>query len=252
MNGLPEPNGRQLLADLALVSLYASDGFPIHEFDELCGRVNDGKWPVRADSLFLLRTATHVRVSHSLLAERALTNLARIKSQWRADISLFSNALLGDLSSLEHKTSERVQNIVQTLFITRDIESALSADVDIDVGGIATQRRFSPLINDLGNVAQARTIFRRVVQQWPKEPHYAAHLARHLMYEEPKEIDDAVQLATRAEKSQGAADDAALVHIAGMAYRVRMEQRLREARTFSKQSTTLRNRPISSRATSTA
>jgi hypothetical protein len=230
MNELPATNGRPLLSDLALVSLYASDGFPAHEFDELCGRLNNGEWPVRPDSLFVLRTATHVRVSHSLLAERALASLARNRNQWRVDISLFSNALLGHLNSLEYKRSERIQNVVQTLFITRDIESALQADVDVEVGGIATQRRFSPLINDLGNVAQARTIFRRVVQQWPTEPHYAAHLARHLMYEEPKEIDEAVELATRAEKAPEAAGDAALVHVAGMAYRVRMEQRLREAK----------------------
>lgn len=114
--------------------------------------------------------------------------------------------------------------------LLRAIESALQADVDIEVGGIATQRRFPPLINDLGNVALARNIFRRIVQLWLREPHYIAYLARHLMYEEPKEIDEAVQLAARAEKIPKAADDAPLVHVAGMAYRVRMEQRLREAR----------------------
>jgi tetratricopeptide (TPR) repeat protein len=230
MSGIPGQHGRQLLTDLALVSLYAGDGFPSHEFAELCDRLNDGQWPVHPDSLFLLRTATHVRVSHSLLAQRALVSLARNPNQWRADLSLFSQALLNHLSSLEHKNAERVQNVVQTLFITRDIESTLQADVDAEMGGIARQRRFAPLINDLGNVIQARAIFRRVVQQWPREPHYAAHLARHLMYEEPKEIDEAVQLATRAEKAPEAKDDAALVHVAGMAYRVRMEQRLREAK----------------------
>ncbi len=170
------------------------------------------------------------RVSHSLLAERALMALARNSNQWRADIALFSNVLLSHMRRLEHKNSERVQNVVQTLFITRDIESALQADVDVTVGGIAMQRRFSPLINDLGNVTQARAIFRRIVGQWPRELHYAAHLARHLMYEEPKEIDQAVQIATQAERTAHAAGDAALVHVAGMAYRVRMEQRLREAK----------------------
>ena len=230
MNGLPEPEGRALLSDLALVSLYASDGFPVQEFEELCRRLNDGKWPVHPDSLFLLSTATHVRVSHSLVAERALIALARNSGQWHADLSLFSNALLQHLASLEHKTSERIQNIVQTLFITRDIESALQADVDVEVGGIATQRRFSPLVNDLGDITQARTIFRRVVQLWPREPHYAAHLARHLMYEEPREITEAIQIATRAEKAPEATGDAAIVHVAGMAYRVRMERQLREAR----------------------
>jgi hypothetical protein len=230
VNGLSTPIDRELLSDLALVSLYSNDGFPLHDFNELCDRLNREKWPVDPGSLFLLCTATHVRVSHSLLAERALASLARIKDQWRADLPLFSNALLVHLATLDHKISDRIQNVVQTLFITRDIESALQADTDVQVGGIATQRRFSPLINDLGNVVQARAIFRRVVQQWPKEPHYAAHLARHLLYEEPKEIDEAVQIATRAEDLPEDIGDAALVHVAGMAYRVRMEQRLREAK----------------------
>ena len=230
MKGIHDNNSHQLVSDLALVSLYSSEGFPIHEFAELCGRLNHGMWPVHRDSLFLLCTAEHVRVSHSLLAERALEKLARNKDQWRADIFLFSSALLDHVNSLRNKTSERIQNIVKTLFITRDIESAIQADVDVEIGGIATRRRFSPLINDLGNVVQARNIFRRIVQKWPMEPHYAAHLARHLMYEEPKEIDEAMQVATRAEVAPGGASDAALVHVAGMAYRVRMDQRLREAR----------------------
>ena len=227
---LSEPVARGLLSDLALVSLYSNDGFPVHEFRELCTRFNGGRWPVSPDSLFLLSTATHIKVSHALLAESALGALARIRGQWRADLPLFSGILLGHLASLQHKVSDRVQDIVQTLFITRDIESALQADADVQVGGIPTQRRFSPLINDLGNVAQARTILRRVVQQWPKEPHYGAHLVRHLLYEEPRELGEAIEIATQTENAPQASADGALIHVAGMAFRVRMEQRLREAR----------------------
>jgi tetratricopeptide (TPR) repeat protein len=229
-----EPTARSLLTDLCLVSLYSNDGFPIFDYDELCVRFNDSKWPAERDSLFLLTTATHVRVSHTLLAEKALVALARNGGQWRVDLSLFSSTLLAHLASLNHRVSDRIETIVQTLFITRDIESAIEADNDIQAGGIATQRRFSPLINDLGNVAQARTIFRRVVQLWPKEPHYAAHLARHLLYEEPKEIEEAVTIASAVERVARDDGDAALVHVAGMAYRVRMEQRLRETRNEGK------------------
>jgi tetratricopeptide (TPR) repeat protein len=230
VDGAPGTVDRALLSDLALVSLYSNDGFPLNDFEELCTRVNGGKWPVDKGSLFLLATSTHVRVSHAVLAEKALAALARNKDRWRADLPLFSDVLLGHLASLEHKISDRIQEVVKTLFITRDFESALQADTDVQAGGIPTQRRFSPLINDLGNVTQARRIFKRVVQLWPKEPHFAAHLARHLLYEEPKEIDEAIQFAKRAASTPHAATDASLVHVVGMAYRVRMEQRLREAR----------------------
>ncbi|MBR1270612.1 hypothetical protein JQ629_24360 [Bradyrhizobium sp. AUGA SZCCT0222] len=224
-----DPIAKSLLIDLCLVSVYSNDGFPIYDYDELCVRFNESKWPVARESLFLLTTASHVKVSHALLAEKVLAALSRADGQWRVDLSLFSSTLLTHLASLTHRVSDRIETIVQTLFITRDIESAIEADNDIQTGGIATQRRFSPLINDLGNVAQARTIFRRVVQLWPKGSHYAAHLARHLLYEEPKEVEEAVTIATAVERTSRDDGDAALVHVVGMAYRVRMEQRLREA-----------------------
>jgi len=220
---------RMLLIDLALVSLYSNDGFPLHEFDELCALLNDGQRPVADDSLFVLRTGTHVRVSHALLAEKALALLARNTHEWRTDLPMFSTALLGHLRRLEHAVSDRVQTVIQTLFITRDIESALQADTDLHAGGLSMQRRFSPLINELGSVTQARTILRSVANQWPMEPHYAAHLVRHLLYEEPKEVDEAIAIALRAKDMPRAIDDAAVIHVVGMAYRVRMEQRLREA-----------------------
>jgi hypothetical protein len=117
---------------------------------------------------------------------------------------------------------------VETLFITRDIESALRADADVQVGGIPTQRRFSPLINDLGNPIQARTVLGRVASQWSREPHYAAHYARHLLYEQPREIDQAITIPINAAKKEET--DAALIHVVGMAYGVRMEQTLTEAK----------------------
>jgi hypothetical protein len=118
--GAPGIVDRVLLSDLALVSLYSNDGFPLDDFEELCTRLNGGKWPTDEDSLFVLFTATHVKVSHALPAERALSALARNKDQWRADLHLFSNTLLGHLALLDHKLSERIQDVVKTLFITRD------------------------------------------------------------------------------------------------------------------------------------
>ncbi|MDO8605459.1 MAG: hypothetical protein Q7R40_02880 [Phaeospirillum sp.] len=220
---------KELLTDLAFVSLYNSEGFPANEFDELCDTLNDGNAPVEDGSLFILRTDGHVRVSHTLLARLVLAKLARKEEQWRADISLFSMMLISHLNKLRNSAADRVQNLVKALFITRDIESAIQADVDASVGGIPNQRRFSLLISDLGNAELARSVFRRITQIWPREPHYAAHLARHLMYEDPKDINGAVLQAEFAEKLPEGEGDAALVHVSGMAHRLRMEQLLKEA-----------------------
>ncbi|HLP68894.1 MAG TPA: hypothetical protein VK181_15370 [Rhizobium sp.] len=219
---------RELLADLCLVSFFNNEGFPETDFDELCDILNDGKAPVDNDSLFLLRSGTHIRVSHVLLAQEVLAKLARNEERWRADIPRFSTTLLSHLRKIRSNESDRVQRMVQSLFITRDTESAIIVDVDVSVGGIGN-RRFSQLINDVGNAELARELLDLVSKIWPKEPHYAAHLARHLMYEEPQDIDEAVQKANLIEKVRGAESDAALVHIAGMAHRIRMEQLLKEA-----------------------
>jgi tetratricopeptide (TPR) repeat protein len=220
---------RELLADLTLVSLYSSEGFPANEFDELCDTLNGGKAPVEDGSLFLLHTGTHIRVSHAVLARRVLAKLARKDEQWRADLPLFSQTLLSHLSNLHSRTADRVQNLVQALFITRDFESTIQADVDVSVGGIPNQRRFSLLLNDLGNAEVARQVFVRITQIWPREPHYSAHLARHLMYEDPRDFDQAVKQAKFATTMPDGENDAALNHVLGMAHRLRMEQFLKEA-----------------------
>ncbi|MBB4120744.1 hypothetical protein [Martelella radicis] len=228
VKGAKSDAARELLADLSLVSFYYSEGFPEVEFDELCDVLNDGNAPVDNESLFLLRSGSHIRVSHALLAREVLANLARNEERWHADISRFSTTLLSHLRRLRNNASDRVQRMVQSLFITRDTESAILADVDVSVGGIGS-RRFSQLINDIGNAELARKLFDRITQIWPREPHYAAHLARHLMYEDPKDIDEAVRKASFAEQLPDAGSDATLVHVAGMAHRIRMEQILKEA-----------------------
>ncbi|MBZ0164823.1 MAG: hypothetical protein K8H74_19190 [Notoacmeibacter sp.] len=226
--GAESESAKELLIDLSLVSFYNSEGFPEVEFDELCAILNNGNAPVDEESLFLLNSGSHIRVSHALLAKEVLARLARNQERWRADISRFSNMLLTHLRKLKNSASDRVQRMVQALFISRDFESAILADVDVSVGGVAN-RRFSQLINDVGNAELARKLLDRVSLAWPREPHYAAHLARHLMYEEPKDIDGAVQKAHLAEESSEAEGESALVHVAGMAHRIRMEQILKEA-----------------------
>lgn len=226
--GAENDSAKELLIDIALVSLYSSEGFPEVEFNELCELLNNGASPVQEESLFLLRSGSQVRVSHALLAKEVLARLARNQELWRADISRFSNTLLGHLSKLKNNASDRVQKMVQALFISRDFESIILADVDVSAGGIAS-RRFSQLISDIGNTELARNLLDRVTQIWPREPHYVAHLARHLMYEDPRDINGAVQKARLAESLPEAQRESALVHVAGMAHRLRMEQVLKEA-----------------------
>ena len=226
--GARSDTAKKLLSDLALVSFYNGEGFPEVEFDELCETLNEGKSPVDEESLFFLRTGNFVRVSHTLLAVEVLRKLARNHDKWDADIWLYSDTFLTHLSKLKNNDSDRIQRMVRALFISRDFESAIRADVDISVGGIASGR-FSQLINDISKAEQARQLLEQITRVWSKEPHYAAHLARHLMYEDPKDFDGAVQKSHIAEELPDADSDSAIVHVAGMSHRIRMEQLLKES-----------------------
>jgi hypothetical protein len=220
---------RSVVTSLALVSFYSNDGFPRSEFNELLQKLGAGsllrhlKWP------FGVASSEYVKVAHVLIAERTLAGLARKRDNWRADLQIWSKQLLDHLRKLRGRKSQRIRRLVETLFITRDTGSALEADVDAAAGGVPTQRRFSPLILQLGSVDLARPILDQVASEWRDQPHYAIHYARHLLYEEPRDIAAAIEVATRAKNMPAAADDDAVVHVVGMCHRVRMEQRLQDA-----------------------
>src|SRR5260370_39314556 len=66
---------RALVSDVALASLYTHEGIPAHEFDDLCKRLNSGRWPIDRSSIYLVVSSQRVRVSHALLAEKTLVSL---------------------------------------------------------------------------------------------------------------------------------------------------------------------------------
>ena len=222
------PTARSLIADLALVSGYSSDGFPEEEFAELCQLINGGALPFNRASPFAISVSNHLKIPHRLIAERTLGSLARDQKNWRADLRLFAAALLDHLRRLRHVESDRLRRMVETLFLTRDTTAALENDADVQTGNLSRQRRFSPLIQDIGNAESSRSLLRVIVTQWPTHPHYSVHYARHLLYEQPREIDQAIAVAAGAERN-GTRDDA-VIHNLGMCYRIRMEAALIDAR----------------------
>lgn len=223
-----ETGARLLVADLALVSTYSSEGFPAAEFDELCHIHNGGIRPFAGPSPFAISTPSHIKVAHRLIATRCLRALSRSETDWRADIFLFSNTLLDHLRLLRDQNSERLKRMVDLLYITRDTKAALALDEDVQSGGIPRQGLFSPLIEDIGNVEVARALLKRVKDDWPEELHFAVHYARHLLYKQPREVDLAMRVLEPLESGIGARDDV-VMHMIGMCHRVRMAATLERA-----------------------
>jgi hypothetical protein len=224
-----DSGGRDLIGDLALVSLYSGGGFPAPEFDELCHLFHHGEWPFPTTSPFAVSLGQQIKISHRLIATRVLQTLARVPVQWKADLGRFALGLLQRLRRVTGHDADRLRDMVTTLFVARDITALLSADADVLAGGVPRQSRFAPLIHDLGSVEVGRAVLKALFNDWPREPHFAVHYARHLLYEEPREVDQAMRVVELAYRGPGRDDDA-VVHTLGMCYRVRTEWTLRRAR----------------------
>ena len=225
-------DAKQLLTDLALCSYYYSKGFPRNEFDELCKRVNGGRRPFPERSPLALVASGHVRIPHNLIARRVLSGLARAATNWEADLYTFADRLLDHLAKLENSSSDRLLRMIDIMFVVRDITAALEEDLKAQeqVSVRREHTRFSPLITDMGNSEHARALLKRLTIVWPMQLHYAVHHARHLLYEDPQEVEEAIKVAKAiADSPEGQKDDT-VIHNLGMCHRFRMVERLREAR----------------------
>ena len=145
-----DPTGRELVADLSLVSFYCSEGFPATDFDELCAILHGGDRPVPAISPFTVRIGRHIKVPHRLIAAKASQLLSRVPDRWHADLGRFALTLLQHLKSLKLHESDRLKEMVTSVFLTRDTTALLTLDTDLLAGGLPKQGRFAPLIHDLG------------------------------------------------------------------------------------------------------
>jgi hypothetical protein len=225
-----DPVGKELVGDLAIVSFYCSEGFPAAEFDELCKVLHHRDRPFPAISPFTVTIGPHIKNPHHLISVKTLRLLARVPDHWDADLGRFALTLLQHLKQLKLRESDRLKDMVTSVFVTRDTTALLTADTDILAGGLPRQGRFAPLIRDLGSAEIARKVLHRVFNDWPSDPHFAVHYARHLLYEEPREIEQAMRVAEMSRRTELGRDDDTVVHTLGMCYRIRMESTLKAAR----------------------
>ena len=199
--------GNALIGDLALVSLYSSEGFPAQQFDELCEFFHYGQRPFPVTSPFAVSLGQHIKIPHRLIAIRALQTLARVPDQWKADLGRFALTLIEHLQRVKMHEADRLKHMVTAIFVTRDTAALLGTDADLLAGGLPRQRAFAPLVHDFGSVEVSRKVLQRVFNEWPNEPHFAVHYARHLLYQEPREIDRAMRVIESAHNGSGRNDD---------------------------------------------
>ena len=219
-------NGKKLLANLSLASAFSSEGFPVHEFDELCDLINEGILPYELNSPYAVDSGNWVRIPHRLIAVHTLKALARDKHNWKADIHLWAKDFIGNISKLNNRDSDRVRKFIETIFLTRDSAIVLEADTDFIAGRQPLANRFSPLIHSIGTQEVARDLLKKLSALWPKEPHFSVHYARHLLYESPVEVERAIQVSERAMNLEKGQTDDVVIHMVGMCYRSRLYDKM--------------------------
>ncbi len=216
---------KDLLSCLSLASLYSSEGFPADEFKEIEEKLGIDFENLGFDSLFISRTKNYIKISHKLVAEKYIEKFSRNSDNWRADLHLYVDQFFNTIKNLKNINSERIRRLIKILFVTRDVEAVIRSDIDSVVSN--THRRFSPLIQDLGNTETARNTLSKIRNLWPDEHHFSIHYARHLLYESPEKYDDALKIALSIDND---AKDPIVFHTIGMCYRAKMVQKLDAAK----------------------
>ena len=174
-------------------------------------------FPPATEELFVEENPGEWRIGHSLVADELLQQLLASggdRRTWRnrlADWGIrFIDFCRGDLPV----PSEEMLDLVRRVFVYRD---------DIDVLGReqSAQGRFSHFIQDIPVSEGRLRVLDALVESYPEEPHFWAHLAR-FHAEERKDFGLALEAADQAVGlSEG---DSVVYHMRGMVRRNQLRQ----------------------------
>jgi hypothetical protein len=226
------PKVRNALTYLALVSYFSSNGFPLIEFKELFPEVMGNENVAINDNPLFFISHDFIKISHVLISEAILERVARKEKSWYSDLTRFSEGLIEKLANLTSTGSERVKNIIETIFFSRDISTTLEQDSVLIEGRITYKNRYSPLIMKIRSTDLERKIIEKICRSWKNEPHYAVHYARHLLYEEPKMIGKAYGLLRSISFTPKGQATSAIFQMLGMCNRFKINSLLLEPREY--------------------
>lgn len=226
LNGLDD-NAAGLVTDLALLAIFGGRGYPREAFDELREHLLGGRWPFAEHTPFALVSNSHVRVPHALIAERVLARIGgRGKAEWDVSLYRFATTLLNHLDLLRSRDSEVIVDLVRSVFVERDTETVIKEDLIVH-----TRRPFAPIIERIDASEDSRDLLKRITRTWDREPHFAVHYIRHLLYREPSAWDDALLECEMLARLPEMDVDYILPHTIGMVHRSKMLDRLKTGAT---------------------
>ena len=216
--------GRDVLAHLALVTLYSNSGLQLGLLQQLF------RLSVRGDSLniedllgsasaLIVQRGGRYRVAHQLIAEELLARLAGTAA-WRLHLNDLALDFIEDVCSVADTSAEPVRVMLRQVFIDR---------VSGVTEGVEDRGVFSPLIEELDGIdaSVGHRVLLALTDEVPDEPHFWNHLGRHQIYRLNRDLDVAEQHLERAVALSP--DDALHHHTLGLARRARLRHALRTA-----------------------
>ncbi len=136
-------------------------------------------------SQLVLHLRDRMRIMHPVLAHEILfPGKEEMEQSERASISL---DFINDVNSYLDIDSDDVQDLLQSLFITR--ETTFTTE--------AKGNRFADIIENVTPEA-ARSILEKLTETCPTNPHFWNHLGRHFIYHKPEKFEAAEECLNKA------------------------------------------------------
>ena len=226
VDGLNDKQDR-LLVFMAIALHFGQRALPIGAFRKVLGMSPRESMemslllPEAALDLLVEDSPGEWRIGHSLVAEEILQQIMargadpRSWTNHLADWGIeFINLCRGELPS----PSAKLLDVVRRVFVFRD-------DVDVLGHEQSAQRRFSNFIQALPVSEGKLRVLTELVQSFPEEHHFWAHLARFYALDR-KDFDEALEAANFA--IQLSRDDSIVHHMRGMVRRYQLREMERE------------------------
>ena len=158
------------------------------------------------------------RVTHPLVAREIMKQILAPRGSpnpeavWLQNLSSWGKDFASFCCRDTRTTSDRFLELVRRVFIYRDNAEILGTER-------ADRRQFAQLIDDIPSPLGKREVLRHLIDQFPSEAHFYAHLGRFLSLN--GEYDEALQCVDSAISLQSG--DHVLHHMRGMVLRRKMK-----------------------------
>jgi len=177
---------KRVVVHMALIHHYAHKPTPIQIFARLIGtsenRVVDLEKVLSEPLLDLLIRETHGvwRPAHELISveiiEQVLSGDATDRRVWVQALSTWAKGFASLVAARDRGPGEALMELMRYLYIYREQRELLGTE-------FARRERYAPLIEDIPSSEGKHGVLRHLVEQFPRDPHFWAHLGRFLMLE---------------------------------------------------------------------